>query len=71
MKENELIVLILAFFLPPLAVYMINDNNERQSKRTLIACVLWVLVWVPAVVYALDLLWDKKWFYPTLDNLVK
>lgn len=65
---NKLTYLLLAIFLPFLAIYM-YDTSENRMKRVIISIILSFVFWVPAVVYAYDIIEDKKWVYPALDKL--
>ena len=46
---NKIILVILALFIPPLAVYLKTQNG----KDTIINLVLCLLFWIPGVIYAL------------------
>ena len=59
---------ILAIFLPFFAIYL-YDNTKYRMKRVIISLILSFVFWIPAVVYAFDIINDMKWFYPVLDSL--
>lgn len=46
---NPVILVILAIFIPPLAVYL----KTKSGKDTLINVVLCILFWFPGVIHAL------------------
>jgi uncharacterized membrane protein YqaE (UPF0057 family) len=46
---NKLLLVILCFFLPPLAVYL----KTGSAKTTLINLILCLLFWVPGLIHAL------------------
>ena len=52
---NQILLVILAIFLPPLAVYL--HENEINNKFW-ISLVLTILFWVPGVIYALLVVLD-------------
>jgi uncharacterized membrane protein YqaE (UPF0057 family) len=52
---NTLLLVILAIFLPPLAVYL--HENELNTKFW-ISLVLTILFWIPGVIYALLVVFD-------------
>ena len=49
---NKILLVILAFLLPPLAVYL----KTQSTKDAVINVVLCFFFWVPAVIHALYLL---------------
>jgi uncharacterized membrane protein YqaE (UPF0057 family) len=46
---NTIVLVILAIFIPPLAVYLKTHNG----KDTVINLLLCILFWVPGVIHAL------------------
>lgn len=50
LDDNKTLAIILSFFCPPLAVYLYEGDF---STHAIIALVLWLLFWVPGVIYAL------------------
>ncbi len=46
---NKILLVILSFLLPPLAVYL----KSNSLKSTLLNVVLCFLFWIPAVIHAL------------------
>lgn len=56
-NTNTLLLVILAILLPPLAVYLYEDEI---NNRFWISLVLTLLGWLPGVVYALVLILGKK-----------
>ena len=46
---NKIVLIILAIFIPPLAVYL----KTNSGKDTLINLVLCFLFWIPGVIHAL------------------
>lgn len=67
---NKLINLLLIVFLPFVAIYLF-DGSEDRIKRVIVSIVLSFVFWVPAVIYAYDVIEDKKWFYPELDKIAR
>jgi uncharacterized membrane protein YqaE (UPF0057 family) len=49
---NKVVLIILAFLLPPLAVYL----KTNSAKDTIINVVLCFLFWIPAILHALYLI---------------
>ena len=68
---DQTVLLILSIIVPPLAVYMASNDNPKQMGRTIAALVGMCLFSIPGIVYALDVLLDKKWFYPKIDEMLK
>ena len=48
-RVNKVILILLAIFLPPLAVYL----KTKSGKDTLISLVLSLVFWFPGVLFAL------------------
>jgi uncharacterized membrane protein YqaE (UPF0057 family) len=46
---NTLLLVIIAFLLPPLAVYL----KSKSGKATLLNVVLCIFFWVPGILHAL------------------
>ena len=46
---NKIVLIILAIFIPPLAVYL----KTHSGKDTLINLILCFLFWIPGVIHAL------------------
>ena len=46
---NKIVLIILAIFLPPLAVYL----KTQSGKDTIINLILCFLFWIPGVIHAL------------------
>lgn len=68
MEKNTLLYVIIAIVFPPLAVYLVSEGNKNQILRTIIALVGTFFFALPGVIYALDIVLDKKWFYHKLDR---
>ena len=68
---DQTVLLILSIIVPPLAVYMSSNDNPKQLGRTIAALVGMCLFSIPGIVYALDVVLDKKWFYPKIDEMLK
>ncbi|WP_314229086.1 YqaE/Pmp3 family membrane protein [Kingella oralis] len=68
---DQTVLLILSIIVPPLAVYMASNGNPKQMGRTIAALVGMCLFSIPGIVYALDVVLDKKWFYPKIDEMLK
>ena len=49
---SKVILIILAIFLPPLAVYL----KTKSAKDTIINVILCFIFWIPAVLHALYLI---------------
>jgi len=49
LSDEELLILILCFFLPPLAVFLIYGVDEKLIISLILSC----LFWIPGVIYAL------------------
>jgi uncharacterized membrane protein YqaE (UPF0057 family) len=47
--DNKIVLIILAIFLPPLAVFLKTSN----AKTTIINLILCFLFWIPGVIHAL------------------
>ena len=47
--DNKILLIILAIFLPPLAVFLKTNN----AKTTVINVILCILFWIPGVIHAL------------------
>lgn len=54
---NTIMLAVLCFLLPPLAVYF--KEGMSTGKRFWISLLLTLIVWVPGVVYALLVILDK------------
>ena len=52
---STVILVILAFFLPPLAVYL----HTKSAKQTLLNLILTLLLWLPGFLHALYLIFKK------------
>ncbi len=48
-RVNKVVLVLLAIFLPPLAVYL----KTKSTKDTVISLILSFLFWVPGVLFAL------------------
>jgi uncharacterized membrane protein YqaE (UPF0057 family) len=48
-RVNKVILILLAIFLPPLAVYL----KTKSGKDTLISLILSLVFWFPGVLFAL------------------
>lgn len=68
MEKNTLLYVIIALVFPPLAVYLVSEGNKNQILRTIIALVGTFFFALPGVIYALDIVLDKKWFYHKFDR---
>ena len=68
---DQTVLLILSIIVPPLAVYRASNGNPKQMGRTIAALVGMCLFSIPGIVYALDVVLDKKWFYPKIDEMLK
>ena len=68
---DQTVLLILSIIVPPLAVYMASNGNPKQMGRTIAALVGMCLFSIPGIVYALDVVLDKKWFYSKIDEMLK
>ena len=49
MSDNQLLLIILALLLPPLAVYLAKGVGDEFW----IDLILWLLFWLPGAIYAL------------------
>ena len=49
--DNKVVLIILAIFIPPAAVYMKDGNKITNSFW--INLVLWILTWIGGVIHAL------------------
>ena len=47
--DNKIVQIILALFIPPLAVYV----KTKNTKSTVINIILCCLFWLPGVIHAL------------------
>ena len=68
---NQTLLLVLSVLIPPLAVWMASEGNPKQMGRTVAAVVCMCIFDIPGIVYALDIVLDKKWFYPKIDEMLK
>ena len=50
MESNKTLLLVLAFFIPPAAVYMKEGN--KISTNFWINLVLWLFTWIGGVIHA-------------------
>lgn len=71
MNDNKTLLIILSVIIPPLAVYLASEGNDKQIFRTIVAVVGTCIFFIPAIVYALDIVLDWKVVYPKLDELAK
>ena len=46
-SEKDVLLLILAIFIPPLAVWIKRD--QKCDNETLISLILWFLFWIPGL----------------------
>ncbi|WP_010134924.1 YqaE/Pmp3 family membrane protein [Ochrovirga pacifica] len=53
---NKVVLIILSFFIPPLAVYL---KRGSVDKHLFINIVLCLLVWVPAILHSLWVVTQK------------
>ena len=51
----KILLIILCFILPPLAIYL----HTKNGKQTLLNIVLCFLFWIPAVIHGLYLVLSK------------
>jgi len=49
-SNDDLLMYVVAFFCPPLAVFWLKNGCETE---TIITVVLWCLFWFPGFIYAL------------------
>ena len=54
--DNKLLLIIIAILLPPLAVYLHQDD---LNTKVLIALILWLLFYIPGLIYALIVILGK------------
>lgn len=57
---NQPLLLILAIFIPPAAAWLVSEGNPKQMLRTIVALVGCCIFGIPGILYALDLVLDKK-----------
>ena len=70
-SDNQTLLLVLSILIPPLAVWMASEGNPKQMGRTVAALVGMCIFSIPGIIYALDIVLDKKWFYPKIDEMLK
>ena len=51
--DNKIVKIIIAIFIPPLAVYL---HEKKIGTNFWIDLVLWFIFWLPGVIYALYLI---------------
>ncbi|MGT2907115.1 YqaE/Pmp3 family membrane protein [Streptococcus dentiloxodontae] len=71
MANNKFLMIALSIILPPLAVYIASEGNDRQVFRTIISLILTIFFWAPGIFYAYDIVTDSKFIYPQIDKLTK
>lgn len=54
--DNKLLLVIVAILLPPLAVFL---HQDEFNTKVLIALILWLLFYVPGLIYALIVILGK------------
>ena len=54
--DNKLLLVIIAILLPPLAVFLHQDS---LNTKVLIALILWLLFYIPGLIYALIVILGK------------
>ena len=54
--DNKLLLIIVAILLPPLAVYL---HQDALNSKVLIALLLWLLFYIPGLIYALIVILGK------------
>ena len=67
--NEQTLLLVLAVVIPPIAVWMASQNNPKQTMRAVVALVLSIF-WIPSILYALDIVLDKKIVYPKIDEKI-
>lgn len=71
MNDNKTLLIILSVIIPPLAVYLASEGNDKQIFRTIVAVVGTCIFTIPGIFYALDIVLDWKAVYPKLDEMAK
>ncbi len=56
-STNQLLLIIIAILLPPLAVFLLNKKFDTQ---VIISIVLTIFFWVPGLLYAIYLIVTQK-----------
>ncbi|MGB0416899.1 MAG: YqaE/Pmp3 family membrane protein [Coraliomargarita sp.] len=49
--DNKIVLIIIAILLPPLAVFL--KQNNQFDKTVIINIILWLLFYVPGLIHAL------------------
>ncbi|KAF8516336.1 hypothetical protein BU17DRAFT_92905 [Hysterangium stoloniferum] len=56
-SNDDLLLYIVCFFCPPLAIFWLKNGCEQEVILTLI---LWLLFWFPGFIYALYLIMQNQ-----------
>ena len=67
---NQTVLIVLSIFLPFVAVWLASQGNPKQNMRSTVAFVGSRLFAIPGIVYALDIVLDKKMIYPKIDEMI-